>query len=299
MLTHMLDYNSARLAEAKREVETLRAALAEKKETKEECVSESEEESDSECSGCEDFKGDVEDLQAEVEGLEEHIKGLNEKHKDAVEGLEFDVFEVREEAKHLKETVKRLEGERDCLKQEKELGTKALRQVEQHCRVLETLNKDANEMASLKVRQLEADLGLAKRTIQRMEDDKEQQLGTHEFQKGWLDRLTGGTDKRKCLKVGCYNDTEHNWCDECMKDGDKSQSASFPFKGTRGSSTPAEICISCGKDWLKEGGGVNATLDGGWRCVKCQDFMVRLKANMKRLSEEAAPTTWDDRTSYE
>jgi len=33
-----------------------------------------------------------------------------------------------------------------------------------------------------------------------------------------------------CLKPLCSGLTAHNWCDECMKDGDKSQNASYPFK---------------------------------------------------------------------
>ena len=33
-----------------------------------------------------------------------------------------------------------------------------------------------------------------------------------------------------CLKLHCPGTTTQNWCDDCMKDGDKSQNASYPLK---------------------------------------------------------------------
>jgi hypothetical protein len=82
-----------------------------------------------------------------------------------------------------------------------------------------------------------------------------------------------------CLKPHCPGTTTQNWCDDCMKDGDKSQNASYPFKAK-----PAELCPGC--DSLKQNVEFKTYYHEGGDTIVCEDCFNEMQESEEEEDEE-------------
>ena len=94
-----------------------------------------------------------------------------------------------------------------------------------------------------------------------------------------------------CLKPLCAGTTTQNWCDDCMKDGDKSQHASYPFTAPREEKEP-EAQTAKKEDVLK------AALDTSLEVAKRNQEMYYREVKQHAKTQKALEAALEASSSY-